>query len=73
MTLIITMICHDVEWNYAECGILFFIMLSVIVLNVVMLSVVMLSVVAPLEEVPVCTGHKVLMEVDYNSLPIDGG
>jgi hypothetical protein len=49
------------------------VMLSVVMLNILTLSVVMLSVVAPLEEVPVCTGYKVLMEVDYNSLPIDGG
>jgi len=42
MTLIKTMICH-----YAECRILFSIMVSVIVLSVIMLSVIMLSVVAP--------------------------
>jgi hypothetical protein len=30
---------HYAEWNYAECHILYYIMLSVIVLNVVMLSV----------------------------------
>jgi hypothetical protein len=50
MTLIITMICC-----YAECRILFSILLSVIVLsavmlNVVMLSVVMLSIMAPYKE-----------------------
>ncbi len=41
-TLNITMIC---DYSYAECCILFIIMLSVIMLNVVALSVVMLSVV----------------------------
>jgi hypothetical protein len=40
MTLSITMLCH-----YAECRVLFIIMLSVIMLSVVMLSVIMLSVV----------------------------
>jgi hypothetical protein len=40
MTLIITMICHYAEWNYAECRILFSILLSVIVLSVTMLNVI---------------------------------
>jgi hypothetical protein len=35
--------------NYAECGVLFTFMLSVIMLNVVMLNAVMLSVVASLK------------------------
>jgi len=42
MTLSITMLCY-----YAECPILFNIMLSVIMLIVVMLNFVMLRVVAP--------------------------
>jgi hypothetical protein len=55
------MIFHYAERNYAECQILFSIMLSVIVLNAimliaimlsgVMLSAVMLSVMAPLKAV----------------------
>ncbi len=36
-------------YNYAECHILFIVMLNVIVLNVVMLRVIMLKVVAPVE------------------------
>jgi hypothetical protein len=43
------MICHNAEWNYADCCIFFSFMLSVIVLSVVMLNVVMLSVVAPVQ------------------------
>ncbi len=47
MTLNITMLCH-----YAECRILFIVMLNVFMLSVIMLSIVMLriimvSVVAP--------------------------
>jgi hypothetical protein len=47
------MLYHHAECNYAECHILFIIvlnvtMLSVIVLNVVMLSVTTQNVVAPL-------------------------
>jgi hypothetical protein len=44
-TLIITMICHYAEWNYAECRIFFSFMMSVIVPSVVMLNAVMLGVV----------------------------
>ncbi len=43
MTLNITVLCQ-----YAECHILFSIMLNIIMLNVVMLSVIILSVIAPL-------------------------
>jgi hypothetical protein len=43
MTLNITVLCQ-----YAECRILFSILLNIIMLNVVMLSVIMLSVIAPL-------------------------
>jgi hypothetical protein len=39
------MLCYHVEFHYAECRILFTIMLNVVMLSVVMLSVVMLSVI----------------------------
>ncbi len=42
MTLSITMLCY-----YAECHVLFIIMLNVIILSVAMLNVVILNVVAP--------------------------
>jgi hypothetical protein len=52
MTLSITDTQHSNALHYADCHILFIVMLSVfmlniIMLNVVMLNVVMLSVVAP--------------------------
>jgi hypothetical protein len=48
MTLSKTMIFHYAECcHYAECRVLFIIMLNVIMLNVVMLSVIMLSAVVP--------------------------
>ncbi len=43
-TLNITILCHYAEYRYAECGVLFNIMVSVIILNVVMLIVVAPSV-----------------------------
>jgi len=46
----ITMLCDYAEYPYAECQILFIIVLSlwsVVMLNVVMLSDVLISVVAP--------------------------
>jgi hypothetical protein len=51
MTLRIAMLCHYAEWCYAECGILFIIMLNVIMRCAVMLNVIMLSVVAPFIEI----------------------
>ncbi len=47
MTFSITTLSITKLYHYAECNILFDVMLSVIILNVVMLSVVMLSVVTP--------------------------
>ncbi len=40
IALIITMICHYPEWNYAECRNFYSFLLNVIMLNVVMLNVV---------------------------------
>ncbi len=49
MTLNITALCH-----YAECGILFVVMLSVIMQNVAMLIDVWLGVIVPLQDIS-CT------------------
>ncbi len=45
MTISITMLCHYVKRQYAECYVSFMIMVNVIMLNVVMLNVVMLNVI----------------------------
>ncbi len=42
MTLSIKTLCHDAEYRYSVCHVLFIVML-----NGVMLSVIMVSVVAP--------------------------
>ncbi len=39
------MLCYYADYHYAECRILFTVMLNVVMLNVVMLNVVMLSVI----------------------------
>ncbi len=38
-------LCYYGEWQYAECRVLFIVMLSAIMLSVIMLSVIMLSVI----------------------------
>jgi hypothetical protein len=44
MTFSNTILCHNAEYCYAECHVLF-VMLSVIMLSVIMLSVIMLNVI----------------------------
>ncbi len=48
MTLGISIKCYYSERHYAECRIIFIVMLNVLMLCVSMLNVVMLSVVSPL-------------------------
>ncbi len=44
MTVSITMLSHNSECHYAECRILFNIMLNVVMLSVILLNIDMLSV-----------------------------
>jgi hypothetical protein len=47
MALGISIKCHSCQYFYAECRVLFIVMLNVIILSVIMLNVLMLSAVAP--------------------------
>ncbi len=53
----ITNICHDADFHYAGCHVLFNVILNVIMLIVIMLNVVMLSVVAP-KDFPLFINHR---------------
>ncbi len=68
MTFCINDTQHNNALHYAECRILFAVMLSIIILDVVMLSVVvldvvMLSVVAPLKMVTI--GYVELIKTSF--------
>ncbi len=46
-TLSITNLCHYAEYSYAECRVLFVVIMSDVMLNVAILGFVILSVIVP--------------------------